>query len=213
MCRSHSLITFAVLASLPLCASATTPPKPPKPSHPAPTPIKNTSSSTSSADARAAAQATSNSISGAKSSAISGDSTSESNNSLNISDQSTTLYEGDPRVLPPVVLPSVFPAIGCGRGLAVGGTGLTAGAAISYSWSDKDCEVVAQHLSLAQSFYAIGQPVLACEVLVVSPLARKIFPEGVECVVARKEEVTTIDTSKFATKEEVEIMWRKANQK
>jgi hypothetical protein len=81
---------------------------------------------------------------------------------------------------PTIVAPGAFPAIGCGRGVAIGGSVPGGGASIGFNWSNKDCEDFARHVSLAQAYAAIGMWQEACTILSHLPLATQAVP-AVSC--------------------------------
>lgn len=82
------------------------------------------------------------------------------------------------RSAPSLFAPPAFPAIGCGRGVSVGGSSTGGGGIIAFNWNEKDCAAFAKRVSYAQAFAAIEQRELACEILLADPMAADIWPAG-----------------------------------
>lgn len=224
-CKTHTLISLAVAAALaPSLCLATDHPSP------APTPTTSTanSGSVSGATALSGAKSSSNSasVSGSKSASTSNSASTsavesqvDASNANNLDIGGDTLsIDGDhnPRQLPSVYAPTVFPSIGCGRGVSIGGTGLTAGGAVAFTWSNKDCEDFARHVSYAQAMQAVGQSMLACDVLLAMPMAQQVWgdrmptctvpvPAAAPVAEAKPQapQIIVIDPSNLATKQDV----------
>lgn len=168
-----NLLLAALLAlAAPIALATNTPTKAPDPS------------TTSAATATATATGTGGNASGGAGGA-GGQSDATGGNAESTGGQSVlnNHYE-QVRQAPTAYAPTVFPAIGCGRGVSLGGSSPVGGAAVAFNWSNKDCEAFAAHISLAQSFSAIGRDELSCAVLMHLPLAKEIWTVLPTCEVA-----------------------------
>lgn len=191
---------FLILALVPALAAANGVPPPPAPT-PTATP---TASATAAAGAIAAAQAGAASKAAA---AADQSQTQSSNATASNQGNSQTTIQNEARSAPPVIIPAAFPAIGCGRGLSVGGAGLNGGGALAFNWANKDCEAFAQNVAFAQAFAAISRADLACAVLLSDPKAAEVWPVLPSCnppAVPVAQAVERQDQGQFVTKEELQ---------
>lgn len=167
-------ISILLLSSLPLMALGNNVPVPPKePSAVATAGAGAEAASASTSKAGAASDATAAvdvdvDVQGSPSSSSSTSSTGPSSATLSNSYRQV-------RQTPMAYAPTVFPSIGCGRAVTVGGSTPIGAAAVGFNWSNKECEVFAAHVSLAQAFSAIGRNELSCQTLLHLELAKEIF--------------------------------------
>lgn len=145
-------------------------------------------------------------------------SNASSDNSVNI----TSTYRGV-RNAPSVALGSIFPTASCQAGVGIGGSGVNGSGLFNFSFTKKECEA----FLLAQHFVSIGMPDISCEILKTTKAfqrAVKIYPQLdmlTDCSplpTPKSSKIETapappVDLSGYATKEELDRAFKKAQQK
>lgn len=78
------------------------------------------------------------------------------------------------RSAPSVFAPSVFPTATCQGAFSIGGSGVNGGGALGFGFTKKECSTVV----LAQNLAALGLRQQACEALMSTPSAKRVWPEA-----------------------------------
>lgn len=141
--------------------------------------------------------------------AVTGDSAASSDNAVNVSSDDDVNI---PRQVPPVLLPMIMTS-GCGAGVNAGGAGTGGAGAAGLTWTTAKC----YQLRTAINFFAIGDYETGCELLV--DLNREAFarikkkPDCSRIALRLTEQSAHVDTSKFATKEQLDRAFRTGQAK
>jgi hypothetical protein len=145
---------------------------PPKPEPP---PVSSTAHAGASADANSESK----SISGAAARADGGDASALAAGGA--SDASSTSSSGGNTLIsnsnavrnaPSVFAPSFWPTAACQSGVSLGAAGINGGGSLGFGFTKKECQTIV----LAQNLQALGYYKAACEALMATPSAVRVWP-------------------------------------
>lgn len=108
------------------------------------------------------------------------------------------------RSAPSVFAPSVFPTAGCQGGISLGGSGVNGGGAIGFGFTRRECSTVV----LAQNLAAIGLTKAACEALMSTPSAKRVWKDAKQrpvCVDPKEPALEPRPTNEELTKLEAKV--------
>lgn len=111
-----------------------------------------------------------------------------------------------PRNAPSVFAPSVFPTANCLGGFSIGGSGPNGGGTLGFGFTKKECATIV----LAQNLASLGLTQEACEALMSTPSAKRVWPSGTPSCRTQKPETenenlrsTVVDMSAYVTRSEL----------
>jgi hypothetical protein len=180
---SKSLVALSISLILTGVAHGTNKPGPTPPTTPSPVSnssvadsVSSASSSTGPVSATGIGGTSSSNATGGTGGVAHSDSRADADATSNSggNTQSTTFNSTTSRNAPAVFAPTVFPTASCQGGFSLGGSGVNGGGAIGFGFTKKECQTVV----LAQNLASLGFTQLACEALMSTPSAKRVWPEA-----------------------------------